>query len=212
MNPIKRGYKIWARSDMDDYMSKFSTYQGKKGEKENLDALDCFGLGEKVVLYLTNDLFGKNHKVYFDNYFSFVPLADYLALNKVLCCGTICTNRKYLPTIKGDKELNRVDFDYRISNQDIAAYKWMDNKAVIVICNFHGNERDEISRTQKDGSKKRFNCPKAINEYNQYMGGVDKTDFYCAIYGINCKNKKWWHIIVFRSYCKSFDKCICDIS
>ena len=25
------------------------------------------------------------------------------------------------------------------------------------------------------------------------MGGVDKADFYCAIYGINFTNKKWWH-------------------
>ena len=28
----------------------------------------------------------------------------------------------------------------------------------------------------------------AINDCNQYMGGVDKADFYYAIYGINCKN------------------------
>ena len=26
MKPIKRGYKIWARGDMDSYMSKFSIY------------------------------------------------------------------------------------------------------------------------------------------------------------------------------------------
>ena len=190
MKPIKRGYKIWARAGMDGYMSKLSIYQGKKGETENLDAPVCFGLGEKVVLYLTNDLFGKNHKVYFDNYFSSVQLAKYLGLNKVLSSGTICTNRKCLPTMKGDKELNLGDFDNRISNQDIAVYKWMDNKAVNVISNFHRAECEEISRTQKDGSKKRFSCPKAINDYNQYMGGVDKADFYCAIYGINRKNKK----------------------
>ena len=53
-----------------------------------------------------------------------------------------------------EKELNRGDFDYRILNQDIAVYKWIDNKALNVISNFHGTERDEISRTQKDGSKK----------------------------------------------------------
>ena len=56
--------------------------------------------------------------------------------------------------MKDDKELNRGDFDYRILNQDIAVYKWIDNKAVNVISNFYGTERDEISRTQKDGSKK----------------------------------------------------------
>ena len=69
----------------------------------------------------------------------------------------------------------------------------MDNTAVNVISNLRGTERDKISRTQKDGSKKRFSCPKAINDYNQYIGGVGKADFYCAIYGINRKNKKWQH-------------------
>ena len=67
----------------------------------------------------------------------------------------------------------------------------MDNTAVNVISNLRGTERDKISRTQKDGSKKRFSCPKAINDYSQYSGGVGKADFYCAIYGINRKNKKW---------------------
>lgn len=198
MKPIKRGYKIWARADMDGYMSKFSIYQGKNGETERVDAPNCFGLGEKVVLYHTNDLFGKNHKVYFDNYFSSVPLAEYLLMNKVFCCGTIRQNRKYLPSnLKSDKELTRGEFDYRVSNHDIAVFKWMDNKAVNLISNFHGSEREEIRRKQKDGSKKTFSCPKAINDYNKNMGGVDKADFYCAIYGLNRKNVKWWHRLFF---------------
>ena len=56
--------------------------------------------------------------------------------------------------MKGDKELNCGDFDYRISNKDMAVYKWIDNEAVKVIPDFHGTERNEITTTQKDGSKK----------------------------------------------------------
>ena len=29
------------------------------------------------------------------------------------------------------------------------------------------------------------------------MGGVDKADLYCGIYGINRKNMKWWHRLFF---------------
>ena len=29
MKPIKRGYKLWVRADMDGYISKFDVYQGK---------------------------------------------------------------------------------------------------------------------------------------------------------------------------------------
>ena len=36
------------------------------------------------------------------------------------------------------------------------------------------------------------------------MGGVNKTDFYCAVYGINRKNKKWWHRLLFRLIERAF--------
>ena len=65
------------------YMSKFSIYQGKKGEAEILDVLNFFGSGKKDVLYLTRVLFGKHHKVSFNNYYSAVRLAEYLLLSKV---------------------------------------------------------------------------------------------------------------------------------
>ena len=198
MKPIKRGYKVWARADNDGYISKFSIYQGKHGETENVDAPNCFGLGEKVVIHLINDLFGKNYKVYFDNYYSSVPLAEYLLLQKVLCCGTIRSNRKYLPQdLKHDKDLKRGDFDSRVSTQGIIVYKWMDTKPVYLISNYHGTEVGDVMRTQKDGSQRTFNCPKALSCYNGNMRGVDKADFYCAIYGINRKNVKWWHRIFF---------------
>ena len=29
MKPIKRGYKLWVRADVDGYISKFDVYQGK---------------------------------------------------------------------------------------------------------------------------------------------------------------------------------------
>ena len=197
MKPIKRGYKVWARADMDGYMSKFSIYQGKNGD-DRTDAPNCFGLGERVVIHLSKDLFGKKHKVYFDNYFSSIPLAEYLLANNTYCCGTIRTNRKFLPTnLKTDKELQRGEFDSRVSNHGISIFKWMDNKSVTFVSNFHGTEVSSITRRQKDGSKKQFSCPEAVYDYNKSMGGVDKADFYCSIYGTSRKNVKWWHRIFF---------------
>ena len=187
IKPIKRGNKIWARAGMDGYMSKFSIYQGKKDESETLDVPNCFGLGEKVLLYLTRDLFG----IYVDNYFSSVPLAEYLLLNKVFCCGTIWQNHKHLPThLKVDKELAPRVIDYRVSNHDTVVFKWMDNKAVNLISNFHGSEKENIRRTQQDRRKKTLIYPKTTNEYGNYMGGVEKDGFYFAIYGLNRKNVK----------------------
>ena len=37
----------------------------------------------------------------------------------------------------------------------------------------------------------------AVKECNEQMGGVDKADMLCAVYGIGRKSKKWWHRIFF---------------
>ena len=29
------------------------------------------------------------------------------------------------------------------------------------------------------------------------MGGVDKADMLCSIYGVGCKSERWWHRIFF---------------
>lgn len=41
--------------------------------------------------------------------------------------------------------------------------------------------------------KKTIKCPTVVNDYNKYMGGVDKADQLRALYNINRKSKKWWH-------------------
>eukprot|EP00794_Sanderia_malayensis_P012537 gene12537-13823_t len=61
--PIKRGYKLWMRADMDAYISKFDIYQGKNVSLDVEGAPAEFGLGEKVIFSLTKDLRNKNHQV-----------------------------------------------------------------------------------------------------------------------------------------------------
>ena len=78
MKPIKRGYKLWVRTDMDGYISKFDVYQGRNTMPDNYNFPTCYGLGESVVAHFTSDLLQKNHHIYFDNYFSSVPLMEYL--------------------------------------------------------------------------------------------------------------------------------------
>lgn len=196
MKPIKRGYKLWMRADPDGYISKFDIYQGKNSEVNNEEG--AFGLGEKVVINMCKELYERNHEVYFDNYFSSIALMEHLKQKKVWACGTIRSNRQNFPeNLKADKELARGQFDHRVSNEGLSVYKWKDNKTVHLISNFHGTERVTINRTQKDGSKLEIGCPKAVKDYNKYMGGVDKADMLCAIYGVGRKSKKWWHRIFF---------------
>ena len=202
MKPIKRGYKLWVRADMDGYISKFDVYQGKtdtsSGDSEDNSTEQEFGLGEQVVQTMTKDLFGKYHQVYFDNFFTSIPLMEYLKANGVDACGTIRSHRKCLPhDLRADSNMVRGEYDYRVTKQGIVFYKWKDNISVFLVSNFHGTEASAVSRTQKDGSKKQFLCPAAVKEYNENMGGVDKADMLCAVHGLDRKSKKWWHRIFF---------------
>ena len=85
MKPIKRGFKMWVRADSDGYMSRFEVYQGK-GTGIGREG---FGLGESVVLNLCEDILGKGHKVFFDNYFTSLPILAHLRRNETWSCGTI---------------------------------------------------------------------------------------------------------------------------
>lgn len=101
------------------------------------------------MLELTQEVWGTNRVIYFDNYFTTISLLEKLKIEQTLACGTIRNNRKRLPNksqLKADKELARGDSEFRVSNQNIIFVKWMDNKAVTMVSNFHGTEISEVSR------------------------------------------------------------------
>ena len=102
LKPIKRGYKIWMRADMDSYISKFSIYQGKNSDTVTMhNPPSCFGLGEQVVFSLTEDFFGKNHQVFFDNYLASVPVAEYLLTKKRFLLWNNQTDKKVFTQATG---------------------------------------------------------------------------------------------------------------
>ncbi|KAG1682704.1 PiggyBac transposable element-derived protein 3 [Nymphon striatum] len=206
MKPIKRGYKIWCRANTNGYISKFCVYQGK--DSGNDDLQKKFGLGGKVIITMADDIFNKNHILVFDNYFSSVPLMEFLLTKKTMACGTIRPDRKGFPELTDSNTLERGDFDYKATTDGIVCYKWKDNRPVHLISNYHGQEAGSVKRTLKNGTKKDFPCPQVVVDYNSHMGGVDKADMLRSIYGLNRKSKKWWHrlfwgfvdVVVINSY------------
>ncbi len=91
MKPIKRGIKVWVLGDSTNgYFSRFEVYTGKKDTRQ-------VGLGEHVVKTLTSELKGKNHHVYFDNFFTSVKLLEDLLEDGIYGCGTARKDRKGFP-------------------------------------------------------------------------------------------------------------------
>lgn len=149
------------------------------------------------MMDLTRELMGKRHEVYIDNFFNSVSLQLNLQKNEIYSCGTARKDRKWFPKdLVEDKGMKRGDYDWKVSETGIIALKWRDNKPVHFLSNFHSPEDVQlISRKQKDGSRKEFNCIGLVKDYNQHMGYVDKSDMYKSCYEIDRKSKKWWHRI-----------------
>ena len=196
MKPIKREYKLWCVADNCGYAYKFEIYIGKNGDSTS-DSFKDLGLGGQVVWQLAESLKGKWHRLFFDNYFSSVPLMELLQVNHIFACATIRPTRKDVPVMAADNSLKRGDFDYRSTPDGISVYKWRDNRPVHFILNYHNPTVTTVKRKQKDGSKLVVACPEVVKHYNENMGGVDKHDMLRQMYGVNRKSMKWWHRIFF---------------
>ena len=88
--PIKRGIKVWVLGD--SHFVDFQVYTGKVGGRTET------GLGARVVKDLTSKLKGRNHHVFFDNYFCSPQLLDDLLSSGFYACGTVNSSRKGFPS------------------------------------------------------------------------------------------------------------------
>lgn len=183
LTDIRFGYKNWALCSSSGYMYGFEIYTGKNVNKEK-----HFGLGGDVVISLLEKVqlpSSQGYKIYMDNYFTGLPLFDYLTKKNFCVTGTIRDNRlEQYPakTKKYWKDQPRGSF-HRFRNDSTIVVQWKDNKTVSVASNFETKEVTNTLRWDRTTrSRKSVPQPKLIANYNKYMGGVDKMDALVAAY------------------------------
>ena len=92
--PIKWGFKMWYRcAPKTGYFYELDICTGKKETSE-------FGLGESVVLHLTEKLNGSFSRIFFGNFFTSSSLMRELTENSLYGIGVVRQNRKLLPKIE----------------------------------------------------------------------------------------------------------------
>ncbi|GBM93636.1 hypothetical protein AVEN_197488-1 [Araneus ventricosus] len=161
--PIKRGCKIWMRCDESGYACQFDIYTGKTAESIEK------GLGERVVSSLYRTLFEKNHRVYFDNFFTSYGLLSFLKAQNVFACGTVMMNRRNLPkNLLEDKILKQGEFHWAVSEENVVCMKWKEKRTVSVLsCQENPTSAASVNRTEKNGEKRKVICPQAIVDYKK---------------------------------------------
>ena len=96
LKPIKRGYKVWCIADSKTgYVLNFEIYTGKQADADATP--DDYGLGERVVLNLVDNLDQSVQVNAFDNFFTTVRLMEELLRRGFHAIGTVRPSRRGLP-------------------------------------------------------------------------------------------------------------------
>ncbi|KAJ8963798.1 hypothetical protein NQ314_005379 [Rhamnusium bicolor] len=107
-----------------EYNSRFQVYTGREKDcKEK-------GLASRVVIDLCQNFTGKNHLLFFENFFNGYDILITLKKSQIYACGTIRSGRKYLPSLSDEKKLKRGDFDWKQRNEGVTYFRWNDIETV----------------------------------------------------------------------------------
>ena len=148
----------------------------------------------------------QGYHLYFDNFYtSFALVNDLFALG-VPSCGTVGINRKGMPeSLKNVKTWakNEERGDMRWERiKPTLVLQWKDNKPVSLLTSIDiASEKVLVKRKQKTAGIWRevfVRQPQAINNYNQYMNAVDRSDQLLTANNVRRKCYRWWKTLFFH--------------
>ncbi|CAG5022627.1 unnamed protein product [Parnassius apollo] len=109
--PIRWGYKLWVGATRLGYVIWFDPYQGKSSTIA--EGYIQFGLGGSVILEFADVLQGRDptlpFHLFFDNYFSSIPLLHELSNRGLRATGTIRENRTSKCPLESNKDFKNTD-------------------------------------------------------------------------------------------------------
>ncbi|XP_029348686.1 piggyBac transposable element-derived protein 3-like [Acyrthosiphon pisum] len=146
LKPHKWGYKFFVLCSSKGYAYNFELYTGQENfEKFRLNTEPDLMASANVVVRLSRIIpEKKNHRLYFDNYYTTIPLVQYMAKKGILTLGTVRRNR--IPNCKFPsekimlKEPRGTSYEYLtvFNNVPITSVIWKDNKLVTLLSSYCG--------------------------------------------------------------------------
>ncbi|XP_060873874.1 piggyBac transposable element-derived protein 3-like [Metopolophium dirhodum] len=200
--PHKWGYKLFVLSGASGFAYNFELFTGQENNSElrNKNEPDL-GSSANVVVRLGRVIpKHQNYKLFFDNYYTTLPLLVYLKIENILSLGTVRRNRLKNVVLLDDSTMlkkPRGTYDHcvtNIRNTDIVAITWNDTKNVNLLSTFAAIEPvTKVSRYYRKMNKRvEVDCPHIIKVYNTHMGGVDLLDGLLGRHKIKMRSCKWY--------------------
>ena len=80
------------------------------------------------------------------------------------------------------------------ADHGILAMQWKDKRPVTLLSTIHDDSMaTKVRRTRlTPGGREEISKPHVVEQYNTYMGGVDKSDQLLSYYGFSHRTVKWW--------------------
>ena len=117
-----------------------------------------------------------------------------MRIKGVSVCGTVCDNRKGLPTeIVHKRKDETCGFYDCCCNGPILAAVWYNGRFIYFLSTMHKPKVVYIPTKKKSGwNEDDVNCPPLLPDYQQYMRGVDRGDKLIGFCNVGRGLKKWW--------------------
>jgi hypothetical protein len=209
-----QGYKIYGIADH-GYLYNFLWSSREKGSQDVLFRPGLTKTGY-LVRNLALSLPRRGLAIYMDNYFTSVPLFSELRACNFGAVGTTRPHKEFpdeLVKIK-TQYATKLEWNTLLATvvQDVLCLAWQDNNIVLALSNIHTVNRTEDFREKvrrrpaktstngrivrhifADEPTKTLSIPCFIDDYNQYMGGVDLANQLREAYKTHRPTSRtWW--------------------
>ncbi|XP_037269125.2 piggyBac transposable element-derived protein 3 [Rhipicephalus microplus] len=193
--PHPTGLKNFVIASPSGLVLDFDIYQGKIfleiGNSPDL------GLGPNVVQVFAKTLLSGT-SLFFDRYFTTLPLIEQLRKLNLRGTGTIMKNRApKTANLEDNKSLSKRGRGTSSRTVNVSTgtclVKWLDNKVITFASNHVGEETFGQCRrwSKKEKVYQDIPRPVVVEEYNRNMGGVDMSDRMLSLYPTTQRTKKW---------------------
>ena len=192
--PIKYGFKTWCLNSSRGYLYMVEPYCGKDTN------IQCSsnGSGYDVVMHLVESSgLPRGTHLYFDNYFTSIPLLEHLYGRGIGATGTIRANRLKDCPIRdiSSKGMARGETAYASNgDKNVNVILWNDNRKVLLATSCYNVQPfSRASRwSSKDSKRIKVKMPQPLEKYNNCMGGTDLFNQALNQYRIRIRSKKWY--------------------
>lgn len=135
-----------------------------------------------------------------DNYYTSPALFAVLKLPGHRACGTVRTNCRGIPLEIKQSNLDKGEVVVVDTEQDLMVLKWMDKRPVTMLSTHHNDSMVSKQRQTRHepGGTEIIQKPAIVEQYNKFMGGVDKCDQLLSYYGFTHRTLKWWRRAFFH--------------